>query len=116
MRKITKCTGEGHGSCTRCTENGKWNRIWMCLLNKIEGLDGIYCNDCTKELVKHFEQFEPKPITEENSSVRKSCLSISWILPVKGYMLVEAESYEEAVDKANHDDRIRCILDVQEDK
>lgn len=23
MRKITKCTGEGHGSCTRCTENGK---------------------------------------------------------------------------------------------
>ena len=73
MRKITKCTGEGQGSCTRCTENGKWNRTWMCFLNKIEGLDGIYCNDCTKELVKHLEQFEPNPITEENSSVRKSC-------------------------------------------
>lgn len=35
-------------------------------------------------------------------------------IPVKGYMLVEAESYEEAVDKANHNDWVQCILDVQE--
>lgn len=51
----------------------------MCFLNKIEGFDGIYCNDCTKELSEHLQQFEPKPITEENSSVKKGCLSISWM-------------------------------------
>lgn len=49
--KITKCTGEGQGSCKMCTDNGKWNRTWMCFLNKIEGLEGCYCNDCTKEIV-----------------------------------------------------------------
>lgn len=48
--KVTKCTGEGQGSCTRCNDNGKWNRIWMCFLYKIEGLDGCYCSDCVKEL------------------------------------------------------------------
>ena len=50
---ITKCTGEGHGSCKRCTmhDNGKWNRTWMCFLNEIEGYDGCYCNDCTKEIL-----------------------------------------------------------------
>ena len=40
-------------------------------------------------------------------------LVIGSIHPV---MLVEAESYEEAVDKANHDDWVQCILDVQEDE
>ena len=53
--KITKCTGEGQGSCKRCTDNGKWNKTWMCFLNKIDGFDGIYCNDCTKEIVKEKE-------------------------------------------------------------
>lgn len=49
MPKITKCTGEGQGSCCRCNERGIWNRTWMCFLNRIEG---CYCNDCTKEIVK----------------------------------------------------------------
>lgn len=48
---ITKCKGEGQGSCRRCNERGKWNRSWMCFLNKIEGVEGIYCNDCTKEIL-----------------------------------------------------------------
>ena len=51
MPKITKCTGEGQGSCKRCTDNGKWNRNWMCFLNKIEGYDGCYCNDCTAAII-----------------------------------------------------------------
>lgn len=52
MLKITKCTGEGQGSCKRCTDNGKWNRTWMCFLNNIEGYEGCYCNDCTKEIAR----------------------------------------------------------------
>ena len=38
--KITKCTGEGQGSCKRCLDNGKWNRMWMCFLYKIEDHKG----------------------------------------------------------------------------
>ena len=50
-----KCKGEGHGSCKRCNDSGKWNRMWMCFLYEIEGKDGIYCNDCVKELQKEEE-------------------------------------------------------------
>ena len=52
MPKITRCTGEGQGSCKRCNDNGKWNRAWMCFLNQIEGYDGCYCDSCTKEIMK----------------------------------------------------------------
>ena len=48
--KITQCKGEGQGSCKRCTDNGKWNRNWMCFLYKIEGKEGCYCFDCVKEI------------------------------------------------------------------
>ena len=48
--KITRCTGEGQGSCKRCLDNGKWNRTWMCFLYKIEGYEGCYCSDCVKEI------------------------------------------------------------------
>ena len=51
--KITKCTGEGQGSCKRCSDNGKWNRTWMCFLYKIEGYEGCYCSDCVRELQDH---------------------------------------------------------------
>ncbi|MCM1269384.1 MAG: hypothetical protein NC247_01995 [Ruminococcus flavefaciens] len=44
--KVTKCKGEGQGSCRRCTDNGKWNINWMCFLYKIDGMDGCYCGDC----------------------------------------------------------------------
>lgn len=54
--KITKCSGEGQGSCKRCTDNGKWNVNWMCFLYEIEGLDGCYCSDCVKEIQKEYEQ------------------------------------------------------------
>lgn len=50
--KITKCTGEGQGSCKMCADNGKWNRVWMTLLFKIDGLDGCYCSECTKKILK----------------------------------------------------------------
>lgn len=52
MISVTQCKGEGQGSCKRCTDNGKWNRAWMCFLYKIEGLDGCYCSDCVKEIRK----------------------------------------------------------------
>lgn len=48
--KITKCTGEGQGSCKRCSDKGKWNRMWCCFLYKIEGYEGCYCSDCVKEI------------------------------------------------------------------
>lgn len=50
--KVTKCTGEGQGSCKRCLDKGKWNRMWMCFLYKIEGYEGCYCADCVKEIQK----------------------------------------------------------------
>ena len=48
--KITQCQGEGQGSCKRCDDKGKWNRVWTSMLYKIEGLDGCYCSSCVKEL------------------------------------------------------------------
>ena len=48
--KVTKCKGEGQGSCKRCSDKGKWNRTWMCFLYKIEGYEGCYCADCVKEI------------------------------------------------------------------
>lgn len=50
--KIIKCKGEGQGSCKRCSDNGKWNRMWMCFLYKIEGYEGCYCRDCVKEITE----------------------------------------------------------------
>lgn len=47
---FTKCKGEGHGSCKRCSDKGKWNRHRMCFLYEIEGFEGIYCRDCVKEI------------------------------------------------------------------
>lgn len=48
--KVTNCTGEGQGSCKRCSDNGKWNRTWMCFLYKIEGYEGCYCETCVNEI------------------------------------------------------------------
>ena len=48
--KITKCEGEGQGSCTRCEEKGFWNRHWISMLYKVEGMEGCYCSKCLKEL------------------------------------------------------------------
>lgn len=48
--EVTQCSGEGHGSCRRCTNKGKWNMTWMVFLNRIKGLNGCYCGDCVKEI------------------------------------------------------------------
>lgn len=50
--KVTKCKGEGQGSCKMCTDNGKWNRSWVCFLSKIEGYEGCYCSDCVNKIVQ----------------------------------------------------------------
>lgn len=48
--KITKCKGEGQGNCKMCSDNGKWNRSWMCFLYEIEGYDDCYCSDCVEKI------------------------------------------------------------------
>lgn len=49
--KITKCHGEGQGSCRRCEQTKGWNRSWMCFLYEIEGMEGCYCASCVKEII-----------------------------------------------------------------
>lgn len=49
---VRQCTGEGQGSCTRCNDNGIWNRSWMCFLYTIDGMDGCYCNKCVKAILE----------------------------------------------------------------
>ena len=51
--KVTRCVGEGQGSCKRCSDSGKWNRMWCCFLYKIDGYEGCYCADCVKEIQKN---------------------------------------------------------------
>lgn len=48
--KVTRCKGEGQGSCKRCEKHGVWNRYWMCFLYEIDGMDGCYCEKCIKEM------------------------------------------------------------------
>lgn len=48
--KITRCKGEGQGSCKMCMDNGKWNTNWMCFLYEIEGYEGCYCSECAKRI------------------------------------------------------------------
>ena len=53
---VTKCKGEGMGSCKRCTDNGRWNMMWCCFLYKIDGYDGCYCYNCVQEIRKEVEE------------------------------------------------------------
>lgn len=48
--KVTKCNGEGQGSCRRCTDKGIWNRTWMCFLYEIDGYEGCYCRTCVEAI------------------------------------------------------------------
>ena len=50
--KVTRCKGEGQGSCKMCTDNGKYGRFWMCFLFEIEGYEGCYCPDCARKIVQ----------------------------------------------------------------
>lgn len=53
--EVSQCQGEGQGSCKRCIDNGKWNRMWMCFLYKIKGYEGCYCGNCVEEIKKEQE-------------------------------------------------------------
>ena len=46
--RLTAC--DGQGQCALCAARGKWNRTWMCFLYKIDDKDGVYCENCVKEL------------------------------------------------------------------
>lgn len=48
--KITRCKGNGQGSCKRCKEKETWDRNWMCFLYDIEGYEGHYCSKCVNEI------------------------------------------------------------------
>jgi hypothetical protein len=48
--KITRCTGNGQGSCTGCEKEKGWNRVWMSMLFKIDGFDGLFCADCVRKI------------------------------------------------------------------
>lgn len=50
MSKIEQCKGEGQGCCKRCERNGKWNRMWMCFLYRIDGGECL-CEECVKEVL-----------------------------------------------------------------
>jgi hypothetical protein len=52
LLKVTRCIGEGLGTCKRCYELKGWNRIWYSFLFKIEGYNGCYCSDCVKAIQK----------------------------------------------------------------
>lgn len=54
--EIRKCEGEGQGSCKLCSDNGIWNRMWMCFLYEVEGFEGCYCSSCV-ERIKNGEFF-----------------------------------------------------------
>ena len=54
--KIKQCEGEGQGSCKMCSDNGIWNRQWMCFLYNIEGKEGHYCSDCVKKIKLNLEE------------------------------------------------------------
>lgn len=54
MSTITRCTGEGQGSCRRCERTKGWNRQWMSFLYKIDGEDGCYCADCVKVITGRY--------------------------------------------------------------
>lgn len=48
--KIMQCKGEGQGSCKMCSDNGRWNRSWMCFLYRIEGYESCYCSECVNKI------------------------------------------------------------------
>lgn len=54
MKKITQCEGQGQYYCKRCMDHGRWNRMWMCFLYKVEGKEGCYCKEC-REIVANEE-------------------------------------------------------------
>ena len=51
--KVTRCEGNGQGSCKRCDDHGIWNRNWMCFLYKVEGYDGCFCWNCVREIIEN---------------------------------------------------------------
>lgn len=67
MKQLKQCKGEGLGSCKLCNIRGKWNRTWMSLLYKIDGIEGHYCYDCANEIIKKCGSFYPN--ADENGTV-----------------------------------------------
>lgn len=89
--KVTQCTGEGMGSCKRCSDNGKWNMNWMCFLYKIEGYEGCYCSDCVKKIIQLIKKHHlDKELSEfkswvENQKAEDESLRVKYKAGSDGY-------------------------------
>lgn len=83
--KVTKCEGEGMGTCKRCFDNGKWNRMWMYELSKIEGYEGCYCRDCVKAIVAAEEKPDALGELLKFCKEKNISLSIMYNAFVDGY-------------------------------
>lgn len=59
-KKFTKCSGDGLGSCSRCTSKGIWNKTWMCFLYTIDNVPGVYCRECCDEILAELSNKEVK--------------------------------------------------------
>ena len=70
--KIKQCEGDGQGSCIRCAERGKWNRMWMCFLYEIEGINGTYCWECAQKIVRSKMKQDIDKIIEKFNIVLKN--------------------------------------------
>ncbi len=53
-----------------CTDNGKWNRNWMCFLYEIEGHEGCYCSECAKKIATG-EGYKPGMTAREALEIGK---------------------------------------------
>lgn len=54
--KIKTCVANGQGSCKRCSEKGVFNSSPRYFLYEIEGIEGIYCLDCVKEVLSEIDE------------------------------------------------------------
>ncbi len=48
--EIKRAEGEGQAQCRGCKDRGKWNIQWCTFLYKIEGKEGLYCEDCMQQI------------------------------------------------------------------
>ena len=63
--KICKAEGHGQSACRRCTELGKYSWTWTSFLYKIEGINGYFCYECTKEIEKEGIQLTIDDLVEQ---------------------------------------------------
>lgn len=90
--KITRCQGNGQGSCKRCEQEGRWNRVWTTMLHEIEGYEFVYCSDCVKKIKE--EQLRKMNIGETTVEFLKDIVEVTNISRCKYHPGVEFVSFK----------------------